>query len=591
LSAEHHLFSGINNTPFHDHQQEDTINSYINPPLCELALLLRPKKHYKIPLPDDVEELVKMLHHSLQGSNKPTKIDLIHQVFLSLWTRQWTPTDDNPIPCPTIRTLALLALKGDRSFKEAKDTTGFIAKFERAIRLTCLWEMRLLSMSKYDGNQLSACQEMQCWFTEKVESPFNSLRSLQHRASFIAYSTMSLPRIWWTDREKWTSMLYKGHQIDIQQIRQMLARIEDAVVDVWETKVLCGQEVDFEYSDHLPIVEDLTNNDVGYCFLRDSRNKCFAKRDHLLEAILVDPIQSGRILQFREGSPQWVWNKGALRMWLSHYADFESLLLARVEMLAGGPGRGAELTAMDFATTETRNRNLHMFGNHLTVTRKYHKAGSITGCDRLIPHSVDALTADLIIRNLAIARPFAELAIHVCFPGRQDLRELYKSKLFVDNLKEFTPVRLSEVMSRFSMPITGMSIGINTWRHIQKAWRQKLCPEASALLDGEEEFTSVDAEQMGHSLQNEMRIYGVSTDSLLGCAEDVIPQYLKCSTNWQVVAEVIPGRDLYHSVQHQILMSVLRGHHLSLQRCQKRQLSLQASRWYHSKTNEIYWGT
>lgn len=51
------------------------------------------------------------------------------------------------------------------------------------------------------------------WITEKYDSTFNSLRSLQHRATSIAESTMALPSMYWLDREHFQTMLYEGSPI------------------------------------------------------------------------------------------------------------------------------------------------------------------------------------------------------------------------------------------------------------------------------------------------------------------------------------------------------------------------------------------
>ncbi|KAG6328195.1 hypothetical protein ID866_10894, partial [Astraeus odoratus] len=56
-------------------------------------------------------------------------------------------------------------------------------------------------MSTQDMNESIACDTLQDWFTKKKYSTFACLHLLQHRASAIAYDTMGLPCIWWTDTE------------------------------------------------------------------------------------------------------------------------------------------------------------------------------------------------------------------------------------------------------------------------------------------------------------------------------------------------------------------------------------------------------
>ena len=54
---------------------------------------------------------------------------------MSLWTQKWSKTEDNLIPCPTERTLALLTLDKNGGHQEPHNITGYIAKLEYCIQL------------------------------------------------------------------------------------------------------------------------------------------------------------------------------------------------------------------------------------------------------------------------------------------------------------------------------------------------------------------------------------------------------------------------------------------------------------------------
>ena len=137
-----------------------------------------------------------------------------------------------------------------------------------------------------------ACDALQLWFTEKAYSIFSHLRSLQHRASAIAYNTMGLPHIWWTNTETWTLLKYKGNLISFSDIRTMFKDIEEDLVSTWEKKILWGLMLRVDYAD---LVDDLTNKDIGYSFLFDSRNPCF--QDHTCLVCAIITHRPGRILQ------------------------------------------------------------------------------------------------------------------------------------------------------------------------------------------------------------------------------------------------------------------------------------------------------
>jgi hypothetical protein len=111
----------------------------------------------------------------------------------------------------------------------------------------------------------------------------------------------------------------------------------------------------------------------------------------------------------------------------------------------------------------------------------------------------------------------------------------------VDYLKPFTTDVPSATMISSSMPIIGFQMEVNAYRHINIAWKRKLCPEATSLLESSNDLETVDALQSGHSRPTENRIYGLSAEALAHAEEDVLPLDLDCSTHMQVQMEVVPG--------------------------------------------------
>lgn len=502
-------------------------------------MLLRPKKSYQIPVPGDLQAGLVKLDTLLPDGSQDELTACLHEIFKMLWLVNWIPSVSNPLPDPTIRFMALHSLRRDGGMADAKACTSIIAKFERGIRLACLKEIHSLVDQGLCVTREEACCQVQPWFTEKIASPFNSLRSLQHRASSIAYTTMSLPRLWWTDRKHYKAFLYQGTPIHVDQLRQIFLNLESDVVELWKNKILMGQSL---RSDYVDIAEDLTNKDVNYSFLSDHRNKCFHSRDRLLEAILTNPTLRLRFIDIESSPQRPIWNKPALRTWLYDYAQFQLLQLVRCEMLSGAPGRGTELTAMCYRNTKTRpTRNLCMLGSHLTLLRMYHKSGGLSGTDKLIPHSLDAVTADLVIQDLSIARPFAEIAVHIVYPDREDICCLYQERLFVHSARECTTSDISSTMARYTNPVIGRGLGLSDWRHLSAGLKRKLCPAVEELYEGDEEMETAEALQHGHNRATENRIYGLSPDALAGASEDVLPLFLDVSTHWAKRFQIVPG--------------------------------------------------
>ena len=164
---------------------------------------------------------------------------------------------------------------------------------------------------------------------------------------------------------------------------------------------------------------------------------------------------------------------------------------------------------------------------------------ALTGQEKLIPHGLDIVTSDILIQDLVIARPFAQIAARVCFQDESTVH-LYKDILFVNVNKKFSSEDLSGVMSKYSLPCVKFSLTINPWCHIQTAWKHKFkC--AMEDISGIDQEENVEALQAGHTRATENQIYGLSTHSLAGAAEDILPLFLQASTAWQEHCQVVPG--------------------------------------------------
>jgi DEAD/DEAH box helicase/Helicase conserved C-terminal domain len=530
------LLSGINNAPFHRHQEEQTtLRIYEGQVVGLLAMMLRPKITYNLILPNDIASSLEDLRAALLSKTDAQLATM--DLLVRLWTRPWPKTSSGDVTDPTIRYIVLHCLCRDGSFIEPKLVTGVFAKFEYCMRGTFLSQTNHLVNQGLHASVEEAAQSLAPWHREKVESTFNSIRSLQHRASAIAFATQSMPRIWWTDRNTFKSMLYKGHPVHFDDFKTVFLNLETDAVNIWENDILCGLELNVVYN---LLSDDLTDREVGYSMFSDPRNNIFLDRDRLMRGVLHSPELRKKFVTGinRDGFP--IWSKIALRGWLYSYAKHHGIHLVRTEMLGGAPGRLTELTAMLYNNSKTDTRHMFRLDNHLAMLRKYQKGSAITGQDKTIPHSMDAFTADMTIQDIALARPFAELAVSICFPGNKEYAEMYQHFMWVNNTKLFTTADISTIMSSYTLDVIGMSITVNPWRHISCAFKRKLCPRLSELTQ-EDELDNITALQAGRSRATENRIYGLTPDALLGASEDILPLYLDASTDWQIEFGIVPG--------------------------------------------------
>ncbi|KAF8062577.1 hypothetical protein FPV67DRAFT_1421983, partial [Lyophyllum atratum] len=530
---------GINNTPFHRHQDhKERMKQYVLPVIKLVAMLLRSSNLISYDLPPSLCANLDDLRETLVTSSPEDSSVKIHCILITLWTTTWVKTNDRLFPDPTINMLALSMLQQDGSFKHPKHTTGPIAKLEYCMRMDFMVEISQKSSTLGSLGHAHEAQSLEPWYTEKYDSTFNALRSLQHRATTITQTTMGLPRVWWRDRKTYQSMLYEGHHIDFADIQKLFVALECATVQTWEHDILCGLDISVSYKE---LLDDLTNTTVGYSFISDTRNPFCQDRNLLFTAILKDATLRQRFIAEVDEHGKPIWNQMALKAWLFNYSKFEGLLLVRGEMLGGAPGRMTELTAMTYRNIPTStHRNFVGFALYLAMLVMYHKGTSMTQSEKLVPHAFDAVTADLIIQDLAIARPFAELAAVICYPASPSVHQVYRDHLFVNNGRLFTTTEISSIMQSYSVPIVKFPIGVHSWRHICLAFKRKLAPALEQLVE-EQDFDTVEARQATHSRRTENRIYALSADALAGVAEDVLPLYLDASTDWQIVARVVPG--------------------------------------------------
>jgi bloom syndrome protein len=262
----------------------------------------------------------------------------LHDVFLALWKTMWHASKDCHMPDPTICFLSLFALKAGGEFCQPKETTGIIARLCRAIQLSTICEIHRLVDSGEMSHQLEAMESLPCYVREKETTIFNSLMSLQHYATSLAFQTMSLPCIWWLDRVNWHDLLYLGQHITFQHIQTVFSTLENQIIHLLEDKIMLGLDLHVKYG---VVVDNLMHTESGYCFLEDPKNPFSQYKTALGDAIFSNPklqkcfITSANTL-----------NALVCREWLVDLAKIEVLLMVDVEMKGGAPACATELISM-----------------------------------------------------------------------------------------------------------------------------------------------------------------------------------------------------------------------------------------------------
>jgi hypothetical protein len=524
---------GISNSPFHKHQNHaQTMANYAYPIVALLAMLLRPNTSYPIELPPVVSDAVTNLRATLDSGDVETSASCCHRILELLWTMEWTCVKGGHSSDPTIQYFSLSTLREDGNFLEPKAVTNPNARLVYCMRLVFL-----RCMHNAEGSVEDACRALQYWFVEKNETTFNTLRSLQHLASNFAYTTLGHAKVVWLDRITYLQLLFKGDKVDFQKFPAMLEAQEDEMIRVWEDQVLLGTGLSVKYG---LIHDDLSETKPGYSFVSDRRNKIFESKTMLLDAIMGNPVLRKQFVAFENGS-HIRFNVHALRAWLASYAYLQLLQLVRSNLTTGSPSRGTELTAMLRQNTPANPmRNLVFFGKYATILCTYTKTSAATRSDKCIPHALDGFSADMMVQDMVIARPFAEFAAHMSYADPGPIVHLYRNHIFVNQDRKFTTEDLKAGIQRLTVRHLDVKLGVNGYRHVSTAFRRKICNGMEEVIE-QDDNESIAAQQSGHSRQTENRVYGLSADAMAGAPEDLLPLYLDASTDWQIACKVVPG--------------------------------------------------
>ncbi|KAF9523204.1 hypothetical protein CPB83DRAFT_899020 [Crepidotus variabilis] len=525
----------INHDPFHPMQNGDaTLESYTHPIIGLLAMLLR---GCPIQLPELVTDRVEDLRESMaKDKYKDSTAALVClKLLITVWCHPWRPQIEQRISDPTILFLALSSLNADGSFKGCHLITNVIARFKYGLRSISLLDMHESYTTPEEG-----WEALKRWFREDEECTFRSLCTAQHIASSITYSTMSMPTVWWVDVVGYRSLLYKGTLVHLEQISELIRNLEAMLVRAFEERILLNQDLSAQYG---LLADDMTNETNGYSFYKDERNTVFSdNRTALLHKIFEDDALKNRfVVEVVPGVKKIRF--AACREWLADYAGFHNLLLAYIHLTSGAPPRGTEITSALLTNVPLYpRRNIYACGPYIVLMSTYLKTSSQTRSDKLIPHALSAFAADLLVQDLAFARPFAQMAARSVYISQPEVYQRYDTHIFINHMKLFTTENITVRLRTLSAPTMDLELNISSWRHIFSAFRRKHC--SPPPQPDEEERNAVEeagALQMGHNLSTDENRYAVSFDSMSGASEDAIAVYVKFSIQWQAVVRVRKG--------------------------------------------------
>lgn len=510
-----------------------------------MAFLLRDRKAYNLPLSPAIESILTALRDPPRGSTADYFIAHIQELFFLLWSSPWKPTEANSIGDPTVCYIALSSIRADTRWAHPKDVTPTIARLTYCLRLVAL------RRAHGQPDVVVGLENLSHMYTEKVDSTFNSIRSLQHLASSIAYATVSKPITHWIEDEgKYRTLIFAGEQIHMTALRNLGRSAILETFNFMFEKVFLGQSI---YIPPTFIRDDLSCDTPGYSFLTDPRNSFILPyQKSLLDAILKDDRLSDEFIKgFHPNSGKPLWNLPRLRVWYMHYCELQLKFACLIQVLGGAPARGSELLCLQYRNTPSQTRGLYKMHNNWIILCQYTKTSALSGQDKFIPHGIDAFTGDMLFHSLVCALPLAQMFAAILYPQDVSVQKLLHTYLFPNSDGTFHTDQLSNSLKLISANALGVGLTTSQWRQFFIAVRRKHCPDFETILD----FESVDtvgALQSGHSRHTENRLYGLTPDSFTHHSEDVIKVFLEYTKKWARFMNIPAG---HLSLSYRLLSS------------------------------------
>ncbi|KIY47253.1 hypothetical protein FISHEDRAFT_59782, partial [Fistulina hepatica ATCC 64428] len=158
----------------------------------------------------------------------------------------------------------------------------------------------------------------------------------------------------------------------------------------------------------------------------------------------------------------------------------------------------------------------------------------------------DAVTADLMLRNLSYVRPMLVKLAKYAYDNNPIINSAYYTQLFVNSRgTTFKDQDFTNLLNKFTNKIFKFQVGIRDWRHISLGFFRHHCKTALTLTAGEQEEDDVEdllELQSGHSTKMGQRLYAVSFDTIANKPSDEeLAAYLDVSTDVQNATGLVPG--------------------------------------------------
>ena len=322
---------------------------------------------------------------------------------------------------------------------------------------------------------------------------------------------------------------YHGHRIDLAMIKDMV----EGQLETYQTHLrrtfFFGEEIP---ADLLPdfditkLVDDTQNRSTGYTFLEDPRNGLAKFKESYGKWLLSDDKRRSRFT-YHNGTgifwkPQWA---------IEFIAAFEALELDLAPGLifsAGPSARTTEFGRQLLREMPGARRNLGMVLQNVSLNATTDKTSHQRMLDRFVPHIPTREWAYVLLRHLAIFRPFIDYLVRQIYQDDEAVDLRYSFYLWPGISGTMKNQRLKEKLCQITLKYLGQGHGLKFWRNLTTTVLQFGVDEQVNETNRQYYY---DVANM-HTTSTSVAKYGGNTSNLIGVDSRVTAGCIRVGQNW-----------------------------------------------------------
>jgi hypothetical protein len=358
-------------------------------------------------------------------------------------------------------------------------------------------------------------------FTGQSESPLGHVLVLRILALYLIQTSASLGKI-----HPVAPHTLKYGQVTLSQghLRHFLAqRVQQLALALLNDLFL-----DFSYFreiqhtldlDRAAQHEDISQQANSWSFLRAYLGQ--GSDDYLLQKVLPDSDWFNHVDGPEGPTLQLV--RARAKAFLEASSGWLKQLLAVCHITSGAPARGTEINQVIWQNTPINPRNLFLdpVSKLFLIRLAYSKTFSHTGQEKEAVRALPQSLSYLVLAYLAYIRPFEEFLL---IKLNQKLPEAH-FLLFYDHwaCKPLSSRVLSRTLKNMTSESLAQPISLSPWRHLMQGFiRHGLgLHDPLAELGNDLDDEALGADQMHHSRDTGLRIYGREIASFQGVRADI----------------------------------------------------------------------